>query len=115
MKGTDFEKFRTENPGVERLLVDLASQVTSRGMKKVGFDLLWGQVRWFFTIRAATDDAEYNLNDHLRPFWARMLMCEYPAIDGLFDTRKATEADDWAYAKYGRKFGYLLHAEEDAA
>lgn len=109
----DFEKFRIENPAVEEVLVGLAREVLKRGLPKCGFDLLYNQARWHFLI--STTDAEYKLNDRYGSFWSRALMSEYPEFTELFDTRRATDADDWAYAKYGIRYGYLRHGEEDAA
>lgn len=82
-----FLEFHARHPEVEAALV-LHARLTCRAGVRVTFGLLWGLLRM---------DGK-RLDDAHRPFYARLLMADYPELAGLFVTRQSGEADDWAQA-----------------
>lgn len=89
-----FELFHRDNPHVYRLLVDLAREwkIATNG-QNLGMRCLWEQLRWRVAVKTVT--ADYRLNDHFPPYYARLIEHQEPDLRGLFELRKSAEADAW--------------------
>ena len=88
-----FEQFHADNPRVYATLLRLAHEwVDVFGHRKVGMKALFEVARW--QISLATSDPDFKLNNNYTAYYARLLMREHPALDGLFDLRRS-EADSW--------------------
>lgn len=96
-----FLAFHQANPHVYTTLLRLAREWRHRGKSKCGISLLYSRVRWELSLELATADA-FEMNDHYQAFYARALMHFNPELAGLFDLRRAPEADTWigAYAAF---------------
>lgn len=78
-----FERFHKANPAVYRALRDMALWALRHG-KRVGFRMLWEQLRW---SGLKTNDEPYRLNNNYVPYYTRLLMESEPELDGYFQTR----------------------------
>ncbi|WP_328382967.1 hypothetical protein OHQ88_10660 [Micromonospora zamorensis] len=89
-----FERFHEANPAVYKTLRWLARDWQRRtGGRKIGFPALYERARWELGLR--TDDTTYLINNSYRPFFSRLLMTQEPDLKGMFETRRAPEADEW--------------------
>lgn len=88
----DFEHYHRTNPRIYDYLVNFAFQARNAGKTKTSITLLVNRVRWYVDVETQGDD--FKINDHYGPYYARLLMAEYPGLEGLFNLR-ASEADDW--------------------
>lgn len=70
------------------------------GAEKVGIQALIEAARWDRAIQ--TRSADYKLNNDFGAFLARLLMHDHPDLDGVFELRRADEADQWIAAKKRR-------------
>lgn len=89
-----FLDFHAENPHVYLALRDLARDWMREGKTKCGMGLLYNVARWRLSLRT-NGEGMFELNDHHQAFYARALMRFEPDLDGLFDLRRAPEADAW--------------------
>lgn len=94
----EFEIYHRDNSGVYDELVKLAFEVKRSGRKKTSMTLLVNRLRWYFDIEIFRGEQDFKINDHFSPYYARLLMAEYPGLDGLFNTR-SSDADDWIELK----------------
>lgn len=90
-----FETFHAANPQVWDCLVREARRWKGEGRGKLGIALLIGRVRWVLTVQTKTGGDGFKINDHTAPFYARLLMLRCPDLDGLFELRRAYDADEW--------------------
>lgn len=91
-----FEAYHEANPAVFELLVREARRWMAEGRGKLGINLLVGRVRWVLTKLQTGPDADgFRINDHVAPYYARLLMHRCPDLDGLFDLRSSPDADAW--------------------
>lgn len=89
-----FEKFHADNPAVYEALVFLAREYLARtGDRKLGTRALWERLRWQLAVTTERED-RFKLNDHLIPFYTRLIMKQEPDLAGVFDVR-SSEADAW--------------------
>jgi len=82
----EFEAFRRANPHVERELVALLNLWVARGRQRVGIGMLFEVLRWNRYLQ--TGHADFKLNNNHRSRYARLLMANYPAFAGIFETRE---------------------------
>lgn len=88
-----FEEFHAANPHVYRLLVELARDwMHTTGSDKLGVAQLWERMRWDLAVRTTSTD--FNLNNDLKPYYARLIMKQERDLSGLFNLRRAA-ADEW--------------------
>lgn len=88
-----FLQFHRQNPRVYRTLRRLAHEWRAAGKGKCGISLLYSRCRWELSMEIEGENA-FELNDHFQAYYARGLMLE-PPLTGLFDLRRAPEADVW--------------------
>lgn len=89
-----FLAFHEANPHVYTALRDLARDWLREGKTKCSITLLYNVARWRLSLRTE-GEGMFELNDHYQAFYARALMRFEPGMKGLFDTRRAPEADTW--------------------
>lgn len=89
-----FLAFHHANPQVYRTLVGLAREWTRNGKVKCGIDLLWNTCRWRLSLEIEGEE-QFELNNNFTPFYARALMHFEPDLAGIFNLRRAAEADAW--------------------
>ena len=95
-----FLDFHARNPQVYLTLRTLAREWRRAGKGKCGARMLWETLRWKLSLQIEGDDV-FLLNDHAIAFYARALMRFEPDLAGMFDLRRAPEADAWI-AQYQR-------------
>lgn len=89
-----FLAFHQGNPQVYRTLVGLAREWRLSGKTKCGIELLWNTCRWRLSMAIEGEDS-FELNNDFKSFYSRALMYFEPDLAGLFDLRRAPEADAW--------------------
>lgn len=89
-----FLTFHRVNPQVYVVLKRLAREWLKAGKGKCGIALLYNRCRWELTMAIEGEDV-FELNDHYQAFYSRALMFFEPELAGLFDIRRAPEADRW--------------------
>ena len=89
-----FLAFHHANPHVWAALKELALDWRREGKKKCGVALLYNVARWRLSLRTE-GDGMFELNDLWQSWYARALMHFVPELDGMFETRRAPEADAW--------------------
>lgn len=92
---TRFEQwaqFHRENPHVWDVFLAMTRRAVASG-RKVGARCVWERMRWELDIETQADD--FRLNDHLVPYYARLVMLRNPELDGYFERRDARfDVDD---------------------
>jgi hypothetical protein len=83
-----FEKFRRENPEVERLLLTYAREFQARGYERCGIKFFFESVRYLERQKIQRDGSGYRLNNSYTALYARLLMERYPELAGFFETRE---------------------------
>lgn len=81
-----FERFHAENPEILQRLASMALRLKSRGINHYGLRALWEAMRYDLSVE--TTGKQYKLNDHFPPMFARLLMEQWPQLDGMFETRE---------------------------
>jgi hypothetical protein len=81
-----FTEFHRLNPHVYAALRELALKA-SRAGKRVGMRCLWERLRWQLEVETVREEGEPKLNDHLAPYYARLLMSRELELAGFFETR----------------------------
>lgn len=94
MTPAKFLEFHTENRSVYSALVEFAFQAKRAGKRKTGMTFLMNRVRWHEEIDTNRTD-DFKINDHLSPYYARLIMAEYEELQGMFELRETIAADDW--------------------
>lgn len=89
-----FERFHQANPLVLEVLLRLAREWVAQGGRRCGIALLLNVTRWELGLRTQSEDG-FKLNDHHGAYYARLLMRIAPELEGLFELRRAPEADAW--------------------
>ena len=73
-------------------LVRLSFEWRRAGGQKLGIATLFEKLRWEWHTGTIKDEDGYKLNNNLKAYYARLIMSDYPELDGLFDLR--TMKDD---------------------
>jgi hypothetical protein len=81
-----FNNFHAKNPAVYENMVKMARDLRATGHKRIGMQMLIEVIRWQSMIQ--TTDADFKLNNDYGAYYARRIMAENPALDGIFETRK---------------------------
>lgn len=84
-----FKQFHQANPHVYTKLLKFARQIkTNHRIKKWGMRNLWEKLRWDLAVNVDNLDDIYKLNDHLAPFYARLILRDFPEeFDGWLEVR----------------------------
>lgn len=78
-----------QHPGVYRLLRRLAFQAVRAGATRLGMKNLYEVARWNRMMEGLPEsDDQFRLNNNWTGMYARLLMENEPALDGLFETRE---------------------------
>ena len=90
-----FWKFHGANPWVYRELVRLARELTAAQRRrcrtpKIGIRLLVERLRWDWEINTTSFDG-FKINDHVCPYYARLIMASEPDLANVFETRRTVE------------------------
>lgn len=85
-----FELFHSLNPHVEVALANLSLQMKERGRKHWGIQAPYEILRYSPVI--VRGDEPYKLNNTFCPFYSRLIMQDYPELDGFFFTREQKTA-----------------------
>lgn len=89
-----FLEFHRANPQIYRLFLDLTLQMFRSG-QNLGARCVWEQIRWRVNVKVQRTDV-FRMNDHLVPYFARLVMLRYPELAGFFERRDARfDTDDF--------------------
>lgn len=80
-----FERYHRDHPEVFACLVHLAYEVKGKGFRHYGIKSLFERVRWHFQIEQGLEEFKLNNNYHSR--YARLIIQEFPDLDGFFELR----------------------------
>lgn len=81
-----FWEFHNTNPKVYARLAELALQAKRTGRPRIGIKMLFEVLRWEHFLDVKSKDFKLNNNFHSR--YARLLMRDYPQLQGFFETRE---------------------------
>ncbi len=85
----EFLRFHRENEEVYKTLVELAREfVLATGKRRLGVSFLWDRARWDLQIQTG-GSRDFRLNDHLRAYYARVIMFLEDDLHGVFELRKS--------------------------
>ncbi len=87
-----FARYHRDRPEVYDRLLGLAEQMWGAGHRNVSMRDLFGWTRVERMLTRAPDGEEFALNNSYAAGYARLIMENYPHLEGLFVTRKQ-EAD----------------------
>tara|TARA_Y100001949_G_scaffold57167_1_gene48050 strand:+ start:9185 stop:9472 length:288 start_codon:yes stop_codon:yes gene_type:complete len=87
MLSREFKRFHLENPQVFNRLARLAFDLQDKGHKRGSIEMLFNVLRWETMMAIHDPGSQYKLNNNYKPFYARMLMDVFPALDGFFEIR----------------------------
>jgi hypothetical protein len=80
-----FREFHWRNPQVYKLFTHFANQALMSGREYFGARMIGERIRWY--TRVETTDADFKVNDHVWPYYARLLMLEDSRFRGFFSLR----------------------------
>lgn len=81
-----FAAFHEANPHVAALLAEMAHALRRQGRTRYGIKALIEVLRYQYSVQT-TGDA-FKINNDFTAHYARLLMREYPALEGFFETRE---------------------------
>ncbi len=84
----EFERFHAAHEDVYREIVQRSREVKAVGFQTFGMRRIWEGLRWFYALKSGPTTSEFKLNDHLVPYYARLVMEQEPDLKGFFVTRK---------------------------
>jgi len=87
-----FTTFHNGNPKVYAEIVDIARQMRSRGVQKMGISLIFERLRWLHFIEVQTAEG-FKLSNDFRAEYARLIMSREPDLEGFFETRSLRRAN----------------------
>lgn len=85
---TRFWRFHHANPHVYGLFNRFAMDLVDRGYTLLSANRIFERIRWETMI--STTDPRFKINDHHRPYYARMWMRKNPQSDIRFHIRPVT-------------------------
>ena len=91
-----FMEFHRSNPVVYRLWDQFTNEAIAKGHKRVGSQMIIERIRWETTINivdARPDGEALKINDHHKPYYARLWMKNNPSHKGVFGIR-SVEGDN---------------------
>ena len=87
-----FLTFHLENPSVYSAIVGCAFQMLNAGRSRYGMKSIFEVVRWHRNL--TTTDEDFKICNNHAPFYARMIMRDYPEFENFFVLKKSV-ADDY--------------------
>ncbi len=81
-----FLEFHEANPNVYKQLVGMAKQLKAQGHARAGIQMLFEVLRWKTMLK--TTDSDFKINNNYAGRYSRMIMEEYPELDGFFEIRQ---------------------------
>lgn len=87
-----FRAFHAANPAVYAELVRLARDLVAQGHRRLGIGMLWEVLRWQQMLTVDRGDSAYQLNDHYRSRYARLIMATEADLAGTFEVRNLRAA-----------------------
>lgn len=81
-----FDEFHALNPHVARRLAEMALQEKRRGWQWGSIDMLCHALRRDYRLQTTGDD--FKINNNFTALYARLLMDQWPELQGFFETRK---------------------------
>lgn len=82
-----FRLFHEANPHVARILARMALDLKQRGREHFGMKALFETLRFHSALQTAGGE-EWKLNNNYTALMARLLMEQYPELDGFFELRE---------------------------
>lgn len=82
-----FEAFAEDNPQVLVELVRLARQLKDRGHERHSIKCLFEVLRYNHAMNTQDRNTEFKLNNNYTSHYARLIMNQYPDLDGFFALR----------------------------
>jgi len=79
--------FHQKHPEVWDLFEKFTFELIRRGFQHYSARGIWHRIRWETATPDPVDPADFKLNDHHTPFYARAFMLRYPNYDGFFRIR----------------------------
>lgn len=83
-----FKAFHEENPHVAEALAQMALRLKRRGREHFGMKALFETLRFEYALRTDDPNSEFRLNNNYTALYARLLMRQYPELEGFFETRQ---------------------------
>ena len=77
-----WKEYHRDNPRVWRIFQHFAEQALTSGRDRMGARMIGERIRWYTTIESS--DAEFKINDHHWPYYARLLAGTDERFDGFF-------------------------------
>lgn len=90
-----FLEFHESNPEVYQLWDRFTREALARGHDRIGSQMIMERIRWETNIVLhdhRPDGEPLKINDHHKPYYARLWMEKNPQHDGVFNIR-AVEGD----------------------
>lgn len=88
-----FIEFHGQHPEVFEMFAAFARKARGAGLQRYSARAIWERLRWHFRVEQG--DAEFKLNDHFPPYYARLLMASDVMFAGFFERRDARfDVDD---------------------
>lgn len=86
-------EFHGQHPEVFEEFERFARIARKAGVQRYGARAIWERLRWHFRVEQG--DADFKLNDHFPPYYARLLMLVDERFAGFFERRDARfDVDD---------------------
>lgn len=82
-----FELFHAANPWVYDELLGLITQMRSRGRRRLGIGMLFEVLRWNWYLQTDDPTSEWKLNNNYRSRYARLIIEDFPHLEGFFELR----------------------------
>ena len=86
-----FMAFHKQNPIVYQLWDRFTKQAIERGYERIGSQMIMERIRWETSVAiidARPDGEAVKLNDHHKPYYARLWMKNNPAHKGIVSTKR---------------------------
>lgn len=92
--GEKIDEFLADNPGFVDLCATFTRQfLRNTGATNVGVQAVIERVRWERAIQ--TKSEHFKVNNSFASYLSRLIMAVHPDLDGVFETRRADDADEW--------------------
>jgi hypothetical protein len=84
----EFIRFHRDNPEIYDLYVKYAFQLRDAGRENYGSKAIIERIRWHVNVETQSKD-EFKINNNHTAYYARMVMMDYPELEGYFRIRSA--------------------------
>lgn len=92
LKGYDDESkksfwdYHAQNPMIYEKLKIYAKQLKDTGRRQFGIRAIFERIRWDMYLEYNKSD--FKINNTYSPFYARLLIFDFPEFEGFFETRE---------------------------